>query len=83
MLPVRRSVDRETLALRRAQTEMMLAFSRVNQQILRRTSRRLAEARFHWFGHQSQELKPEIRAATPTTAHAHGKRPGVPKIETK
>ena len=47
MLPVRRSVDRETLALRRAQTEMMLAFSRVNQQILRRTSRRLAEAGIH------------------------------------
>ncbi|HMV68040.1 MAG TPA: MarR family transcriptional regulator [Myxococcota bacterium] len=36
--------SREDIAWRRFQTEAMLAFSRVHQQILRRTAQRLAEA---------------------------------------
>lgn len=39
-------VDREALAFRRFQTELMLAFSRVHQQILRRTAERLEASGF-------------------------------------
>lgn len=39
-------VDRETLAHRRFQTELMLTFSRVHQQILRRTAERLEAGGF-------------------------------------
>lgn len=41
------AVDRDTLAFRRFQTELMLTFSRVHQQILRRTAARLDAAGFH------------------------------------
>lgn len=45
--PSRAHLDAEQIALRRLQTELMLAFSRVNQQILRCSSQHLEEAGFH------------------------------------
>jgi DNA-binding MarR family transcriptional regulator len=44
--PARPHLDAETIALRRLQTELMLAFSRVDQQILRRAGMLLSRGGF-------------------------------------